>query len=50
MELNENLERRGRCRLLVPKREVAMPRASAGFVHNIKVPGLLWMTDRLHGS
>ena len=48
MELNENLERRGRCKLLVSKREVAMP--STGFVHDIKVPGLLWTTDHLHGS
>ena len=50
MELNENLERRGRCRVPVSEREVAMPRASAGFVHDIKVPGLLWTTDHLHGS
>ena len=28
MELNENLERRGRCRVPVSEREVAMPRAS----------------------
>ena len=41
MELNENLERRGRCRSLVLEREVAMPCASAGFVHDSKVPGLL---------
>ena len=50
MELNENLERRGRCKLSVSEREVAMPRASAGFVHDSKVPGLLWTTDDLHGS
>ena len=50
MELNENLERRGRCKLPVSEREVAMPRASVGFVHDSKVPGLLWMTDHLHGS
>ena len=50
MELNENLERRGRCELPVSKREVAMPRASAGFVHDSKVPGLLWTIDHLHGS
>ena len=41
MELNENPKRRGRCKLPVSKREVAMPRASAGFVHDTKVPGLL---------
>ena len=41
MELNENLERRGRCKLPVSEREVAMPRASARFVHDSKVPGLL---------
>ena len=50
MELNENLERRGRCRVPVSEREVAMPRASVGFVHDIKVPRLLWTTDHLHGS
>ena len=50
MELNENLERRGHCRLPTPEREVAMPRASTGFVHDSKVPGLLWTTDHLHGS
>ena len=50
MELNENLERRGHCRVPVFAREVAMPRASAGFVHDIKVPELLWTTDHLHGS
>ena len=50
MELNENLERRGRCRLSVLEREVAMPHANAGFVHDSKVPGLLWTTDHLHGS
>ena len=50
MELTKNLERRGHCRLLVSEREVAMPRASAGFVHDSKVPGLLWTTDHLHGS
>ena len=50
MEFNENLERRGRCELPVSEREVAIPSASAGFVHDIKVPGLLWMTDHLHGS
>ena len=41
MELNENLERRGHCKLPVSEREVAMPRASVGFVHDSKVPGLL---------
>ena len=50
MELNENLERRGRCKLPVSEREVAMPRASARFVHDSKVPGLLWTTNHLHGS
>ena len=50
MELNENLERRGRCRVPISEREVAMPRASAGFVHDSKVPGLLWTTDHLHSS
>ena len=50
VELNENLECQGRCKLPVSEREVAMPRASAEFVHNSKVPGLLWMTDHLHGS
>ena len=50
MELNENLERRGCCKLPVSEREVAMPRASVGFVHNSKVPRLLWTTDDLHGS
>ena len=50
MELNENLERRGRCRVPVSAREGAMPRASVGFVHDIKVPGLLWTIDHLHGS
>ena len=45
-----NLERRGRCKLPVPEREVAMPRASAGFVHDSKVPGLLWTTDHLYDS
>ena len=50
MELNENLERQGRCKLPISEREVAMPCASAGFVHNSKVPGLLWTTDHLHGS
>ena len=50
MELNENLERRGHCKLPVSEREVAMPGASAGFVHNSKVPGLLWTTHNLHGS
>ena len=50
MELNENLERRGCCKLPVSEREVAMPSASAGFVHDRKVPGLLWTTDHLHGS
>ena len=49
MELNENLERRGHCKLPVSEREVAMPRACAGFVHNSKVPGLLWTIDHLHG-
>ena len=39
MELNENLERGGRCKLLVSEREVAMPRASTGFVHDSKVRG-----------
>ena len=50
MELNENLERRGRCKLPLSKREVAMPRASVGFVHDTKVSGLLWTIDHLHGS
>ena len=50
MELNENLERRGRCKLPISEREVAIPCASARFVHDNKVPGLLWMTDHLHGS
>ena len=50
MELNENLERRRHCKLPVSEREVAMPRASTGFVHDSKVPGLLWTTDHLHGS
>ena len=50
MELNENLERQGHCKLPVSEREVAMLRASAGFVHDSKVPGFLWMTDHLHGS
>ena len=50
MELNENLEHRGHCRVPVSEREVAMPCASARFVHDIKVPGLLWTTDHLHGS
>ena len=39
MELNENLEHRGHCKLPVSEREVAMPRASAGFVQDSKVPG-----------
>ena len=50
MELNENLECRGCCKLPLSKREVAMPHASAGFVHDSKVLGLLWMIDHLHGS
>ena len=50
MELNENLERRGCCRVPIPERELAMPRASTGFVHDSKVSGLLWTTDHLHGS
>ena len=50
MELNEKLEYRGRCKLPLSEREVAMPCASAGFVHDTKVPGLLWTTDHLHGS
>ena len=50
MELNENLECRGRCKLPISEREVAMPRAIVGFVHNSKVPGFLWTTDHLHGS
>ena len=50
MELNENLECRGRCELPISKREVAMPCASTGFVHDSKVPGLLWTIDHLHGS
>ena len=50
MELNENLECRGRCKLHVSEREVAMPRASARFVHDSKVPELLWTTNDLHGS
>ena len=50
MELNENLERQGRCKLPVSKREVAMSRASTGFVHDTKVSGLLKTTDHLHGS
>ena len=51
MELNENLERGGRCKLPeLSEREVAMPRASAEFVHNNKVSGLLWTTNHLHGS
>ena len=41
MELNENLERQWRCKLPVFEREVAMPRTSAGFVHDSKVPRLL---------
>ena len=44
MKRNENLEHRGRCKLPVSEREVAMPRASVGFVHDSKVPGLLGMT------
>ena len=32
------------------EREVAMPCASARFVHDNKVPGLLWTSDHLHGS
>ena len=50
MELNENLERQRRCILPVSEREVAMPRASVGFMHDSKVPGLLGTTDYLHGS
>ena len=50
MEHNENLERQGRCKLPVSEREVAMPRACVGFVHDSKVLGLLWTTDHLHGS
>ena len=41
MELNENLECRGRCKLPLSEKEVAMPRASVGFMHNSKVPRLL---------
>ena len=50
MELNENLEYLGHCKLHVSEREVAMPCASARFVHDSKVPGLLWTIDHLHGS
>ena len=50
MELNENLERRGSCKLPISERDVAMPCANTRFVHDSKVPGLLWMTDHLHGS
>ena len=50
MELNENVERRGRCKLPLSEREVAMPRASPGFVHDSKVLGLLGTIDHLHGS
>ena len=50
MELNENFECRGHCKLPLSKREVAMLHASAGFVHDTKVPRLLWTTDHLHGS
>ena len=50
MELNENLERQGRCKLPLFEREVAMPCASTGFVHDSKVLGFLWTTNQLHGS
>ena len=38
MELNENFELGGHCKLPLSERKVAMPHASAGFVHNTKVP------------
>ena len=50
MELNEYLKRGGCCKLPLSKREVAKPRASTKFVHDTKVPGLLWTIDHLHGS
>ena len=50
MELNENFECRGRCKLPLSEREVAMLCASAGFVQDTKVPRFLWTTDHLHGS